>query len=158
MVHRVSILRNPRIILLLAGMLAMPAAAILVLLYLQWLAGLVALAVTVWLDIGLARTLRTQLRSSVATTEGGLTVVSSDGTTIEIPWKRLTAAGLSTQRGNPEMLFLYEKKKGRLLVVPAVYGRLAELERAIRAHAAFHRLQLGPGEKLEDRVFQLLHY
>lgn len=159
MTHRVTIASNPRMLLLLPLLLALPAAGVLLLVYAGRLLGLLGLAAAAYLDFVLIRFLYRNLRTRVVSSDTQLTCRLAGGEELVFPWAAITAAGYCTQPRARPFLFIYDAKMDKIVTIPDEYSGFAELKSLLRrrvAEGAFHELSLEAGEPIQRRLRQLI--
>jgi hypothetical protein len=152
--YRLSFRTNPRMVLLPVVLVGLVAIGVLAWRYAGTVAGIVVLAIALYLDVQIVRFLASHLRSWVKTTAEGLSARLPDASTLDFDWKNLTHAGLCQRAGSRPFVFLYDERRDRLLSIPNEYSNFAELNEEIRRRlpsgTSFEELRLAKGEMIED--------
>ena len=132
MVYRFNIRKNPRVILLgvIPAVLLIGSVALLILV--QPLLGLGALAVSAYVSYHLVKFLRNNVKSEIRTYDDELVCDTSMGEKTQIEWKSITHAGRYFVGDELALLFVYNETDDKLLTIPFQYSQMDELEREIR--------------------------
>jgi hypothetical protein len=156
LIHRITLASNPRMLLLVAVLIVLPAAGVALFFVAGALLGILGVGVAIYLDYTLVRFLRNHLRSYVQTTDDELSCRLPDGETMSFPWSAITHAGACTPAKGRPFLFVYDSAADRLVSIPAEYDGFAELRRSLEEKAPFQELTLAAGETLEERLKTLI--
>jgi hypothetical protein len=148
-------------IILFVVVAAMPAAAVLLLVFAGTLLGIIALAAAAYLDYSMLRFFRNHMKSWVETTDTELKCQMPDGELLVFSWNRVAAAGYCTQERGRPFLFVYREEADKLVTIPKEYGDFEILystirERVTKQEIAFQELALGRGETIQERLKQML--
>ena len=155
--HRLTLAANPRMILLILVLIALPIAAILLLIFVGIFLGIIALAGAGYLDYTILRYFRSHLKSWVETSAAELKCQMPDGELLIFPWNTVTAAGYCKQERGRPFLFVYKEEEDKLVTIPKEYGDFDTLFSEIRERTPFHEMSLRKGETIEDRLKEMLN-
>jgi len=155
--HRITLSSNPRMIILVLFMIALPAAGILLLIFAGVFLGIIALAGAAYLDYTMLRFFRNQLRSWVETTDTELKCQMPDGELLAFSWDKVTAAGYFTQERGRPFLFVYREEEDKLVTIPEEYSEFETLYSQIKKRTPFQELSLGKAETIQDRLKTMLN-
>ncbi len=156
MKHRVTLFSSRRLLLLSAALLVLPIAGILLAVFDKLIVGLVFIAGGVILGYLFVRAVQQQAQPWIETSGTGLAYKMPGGEVVSMLWKRIVVAGVIHRPLRLPSLFLYEGTKGRLLQIPHDFSGFRELERTLRARTRFREVGLRRGEKLEDKIRELV--
>ena len=156
MTYRVSLRSNPRLNLLLVVVGLVSLTAIVVFAAFGVLAGVVALAVAVYIDYQLIKFLKLQLASLVDVSEDGLHCITSAGETLDFPWDSVTHAGVCMSRRHHKTIFLYDEPEDKLVTIPHSFGSIDNLETEISSHIQLAQYTLVADETVRDRIRSLI--
>ena len=154
--HTITLISNPRMIILFLIVIALPAAGILLLIFAGTLVGIIALAAAAYLDYSMLRFFRNHMNSWVETTDTELKCQMPDGELLVFSWDRVTAAGYCTQERGRPFLFVYREKGDKLVTIPKEYGNFQILLSTIKERTPFQELTLNRGETIQERLKQML--
>ena len=155
--HTITILSNPRLIVLFLILIALPAAGVLLLIFAGTLVGIIALAAAAYLDYAMLRLFRNHMQSWVEPTESELKCRMPDGELLVFAWDQVTAAGYCTQERGRAFLFVYRKDGDKLVTIPREYSDFQALYDTIEQRTDFQVLSLGRGETIQGRLKQMLN-
>jgi len=155
--HRITLSSNPRMIILVLFMIALPAAGILLLIFAGIFLGIIALAGAAYLDYTMLRFFRNQLKSWVETTDTELKCRMPDGELLNFSWDKVTAAGYFTQERGRPFLFVYREEEDKLVSIPEEYSEFETLYSQIKERTPFQELSLVRGETIQDRLKDMLN-
>lgn len=135
-------------------LVALPTAAILLIVFVNPLVGILALAVAGYIDYQLGKFLRGQIASYIETTDDGINCLTPDGEPIEFDWGTLSAVGIARPAKGRPFLFIYREEGDRLVSVPREYGDFDTLVETVKERIAgsttFREITLGPGETIQS--------
>ena len=155
--HRMTLSSNPRMIILVLFMIALPAAGILLLIFVGIVLGIIALAGAAYLDYTMLRFFRNHLKSWVETTDTELKCQMPDGELIVFSWDKVTTAGYFTQERGRPFLFVYREEADKLVTIPEEYSEFKTLYSEIEQRTSFQELSLAGGETIQDRLKEMLN-
>jgi hypothetical protein len=159
--HTITLISNPRMIILFLIVIALPAAGVLLFIFAGTLIGIIALAGAVYLDYTMLRFFRNHMKSWVETTDTELTCQMPDGDLLVFPWVQVSASGYCTQERNRPFLFVYREEGDKLVSIPKEYGEFETLystikQRIIKQGKPFHEFALGKAETIQERLKRIL--
>jgi hypothetical protein len=154
--HTITISSNPRMIVLFLIMIALPAAAVLLLIFAGTVLGIIALAAAAYLDYSMLRFFRNHMKSWVETSDTELKCRMPDGDLLVFPWDQVTAAGYCSQERSRPFLFVYRSEGDKLVTIPKEYGDFETLFSTIKQHTPFQELSLEAGETIQERLKAML--
>jgi hypothetical protein len=154
--HTITITSNPRMILLFLIVIALPAAAVLLLIFVGTVLGIIVLAGAAYLDYSMLRFFRNHMKSWVETSDTELKCRLPDGELLVFPWDQITAAGYCSQERDRPFLFVYRKEGDKLVTIPKEYGDFDALFSTIKGHTPFQELSLGRAETIQERLKTML--
>jgi len=155
--HRITLSSNPRMIILVLFMVALPAAGILLLIFIGVFLGTIALAGAAYLDYTMLRFFCNHLKSWVETTDSELKCRMPDGELLNFSWDKVTAAGYFTQERGRPFLFVYREEEDKLVSIPEEYSEFEALYSQIKERTPFHELSLARGETIQERLKEILN-
>ncbi len=155
--HRMTLSSNPRMIILVLFMIALPAAGILLLIFVGVFLGIIALAGAAYLDYTMLRFFRNHLKSWVETTDTELKCRMPDGELLVFSWDKVTAAGYFTQERGRPFLFAYREEEDKLVTIPKEYSDFEILYSQIKERTPFQELSLAREETIQDRLKEMLN-
>jgi hypothetical protein len=158
-IYRVSVRANPRILVIFAALPALPAAGVLLLVFVDRWIGLLGLAVGGYMAWHLGKFLTSHMRSRVETGEKELRCRTTANDEIVLPWSSITHAGQCFPVKGPDYLFVYSSGDDRLLTIPKEYSGYQGLAAEVRQRVApgvFRELTLTAEETLKDRLKLIL--
>jgi hypothetical protein len=150
MIYRISFSSNPRIILIIFILLALPAAGVAAFIFLGILWGIILCAGALFLDYHLLRYTINVLKSQVSTDEEGLRCITPNKEEVFFPWDEISIAGRYREERERPSLFLYSAAADRFLKIPDEYSHFHKLEEEIRSKTDFQEVELKDGMSLED--------
>ena len=155
--HRITLSSNPRMIILVLFMIALPAAGILLLIFVGIFLGIIALAGAAYLDYTMLRFFRNHLKSWVETTDTELKCRMPDGELLNFSWDKVTVAGYFTQERGRPFLFVYREEEDKLVSIPEEYSEFETLYSQIKERTPFQELSLSRGETIQERLKEMLN-
>ena len=155
--HRITLSSNPRMIVLVLFMIALPAVGILLLIFVGVFLGIIALAGAAYLDYTMLRFFRSHLKSWVETTDTELKCQMPDGELFVFAWDKVTAAGYFTQDRAHPFLFVYREEGDKLVTIPEEYSEFEILYSQIKERTPFQELSFAKGETIQDRLKEMLN-
>ncbi len=155
--HRITLSSNPRMIILVLFMIALPAAGILLLIFVGVFLGIIALAGAAYLDYTMLRFFRNHLKSWVETTDAELKCQMPDGELLVFSWDKVTAAGAFTQERARPSLFVYQEDGDKLVTIPEEYSEFETLYSQIKERTPFQELSLARSETIQERLKEMLN-
>jgi hypothetical protein len=153
---------NPRILVVFTVVPVIILAAAGLLFLLGALFGLIALALGVFVSWTILRFTRRQLSSQVETLADQIVFNLLGDERLALPWKRVRAAGIATEpsarrrRERDRRLFVYDEQDDRMFALTDEFENLDDLAAELRQKTNFCEIELSPGEKLKDRLLQLI--
>ncbi len=154
--HKITVASNPRMIILFLIVIALPAAAVLLLIFAGTVLGILALAGAAYLDYTMLRFFRNHMKSWVETTDKELKCQMPDGELLVFSWDQVTAAGYCTQERGRPFLFVYRKEGDKLVTIPEEYSDFEILYSEIEKRTHFQELSLGRAETIQERLKEML--
>lgn len=155
--HRITLSSNPRMIILILFMIALPAVGILLLVFVGIFLGIIALAAAAYLDYTTLRFFRNHLNSWVETTDTELKCRMPDGELLVFSWDAVTAAGAFTQEKGRPFLFVYQEEGDKLVTIPEEYNEFEALYSQVKGRTPFQELSLARGETIQERLKEMLN-
>jgi hypothetical protein len=156
-----TLLSNPRLAVFALALPALLAVGIAVFPLMGPIYGILATAITAFIDWTMLKILRRQMKTTVTVDEEGARFNLYGEDKVGFAWSEIALVGLAIEQGRrgprARQLFFYKEDGDRLMVVPAEFERFADLEAETRRHASgFRDITLAAGETLKDRLRPLL--
>jgi hypothetical protein len=145
-------------LLLFLIILALPAAGILFIYIFNVVLGVIALAISVYLNYHLIKFTIGQLASRIETSDTGIICKSPTNEVIEFTWDNITIAGSFKDTKTRSNIFIYNEEKDNLLKIAQDYGDFEMLLKEIKEKTPFQVIDLSDGETLEERLKQMLKH
>ena len=140
MVYRITFLSNPRLLVLLLLLAALPAFGAVALVIFGLLLGLIILGGALFLDYYLLRFTIQHLKSRIDTGENGIQCLTPAKEELFLPWERITHSGTFCEKRKRVQLFVYCSEEDRLLKIPDEYSRFRSLVEEVREKTPFREL------------------
>jgi hypothetical protein len=155
-----TLLSNPRLAVFGLLMIVLLATGIAMFFLMTPIYGIVGTGIAAFADWTMFKILRRQMRTSVTIGEDGAHFDLYGEERIDLPWPRVTLAGLAVEKGKSgrraSQLFFYKEDGDQLMAVPAEFDRFAVLvAEARRLSPVFRDITLEEGETLKERLRSL---
>jgi hypothetical protein len=155
MVYRITTRSNPRLLLLRAASITVPAAAVAILFLLHPLAGVLAILAGAWLAYAVHKFMAGILKSEVETLTDGIRIVMLHEQPVYIPWDEIDYLGRFRQDDRREALCIYKESGDRLITIPDEFEGFECLAAELAEHGSIAAVELAPGETITDRLRNL---
>ncbi len=153
MEYRISIRSNPRVLLMLAIIVGVPAFAVSLFFYAPPLLAIIATALAGYLSYSLIRFVRGSLGSRVIPHDEGITFNFGHNDIDRFTWDEVDFAGICREEKQRPYLFVYDTENDRLVTVPNEYENFDSMIEEVRSHMGdetFEEVILSPGQTIAE--------
>lgn len=157
MLHRFSIARSPRTLLLPLLVVVLVGGSIAFLVFVEPIVGVIALAIAALVSYYLVKYFVNTIRSSVLTTDDGMVCRTSMGGETSLTWSELSHAGWFVLPNGRRDLFVYAESSDKLLSMPDHYEAIDEIAATVSQHVDLITIDADDGDELADRLRELLY-
>lgn len=137
--------------------LVLIAGSVALIILVQPLLGVIALAVTGYISYHLTKFFLNTVRSEVRVFDDQIVFKTSMGAETRFPWEIITIAGWYTADDGNRILYAYAADDDQLISLPPTYERMDELAAEMAAHVELVELFGESGEDLSEVLKQRLY-
>jgi hypothetical protein len=127
MIHRISLISNPRIIIPFLLLLAITGGGITLIALVNTTIGVIVLIIAALFFNGVIKVVVPALKSSIETTETSLTYYTGYGAKDSFNFDKVSKAGLVNSNGRRTYLFLFSSDSGKYVSVPDEFTKFEML-------------------------------
>ena len=157
MVYRFQLSRSPRAVLLPVIALILVAGSVALIIFVQPIVGVVALAVSGYISYHLIKFFVSTVTSQIRVFDDQIVFKTSMGAETRFDWDAITVAGWYVSEDGERQLFVYADEDDQLISLPQTYERMEELAAEIGERIKLVELHGEFREDLSDALKELLY-
>ena len=156
MTYRITLSSNPRAILLIIFVVALPVGAVLSFFALPIFLGIILTILGGYMAYFLGKYVYNIFISRIETSDEGIRFKMTRKESSSLRWDQISHAGHCEEERSKPSAFVYSEDEDKLLTIPGEYSGFTELVAELRRHVEVSEIELAHGETiagyLRDRV------
>ena len=156
MTYRITISSNPKTLLLIIFVVALPVGTILSFLVMPIFLSIILTILGGYVSYNLAKYVLNILASRIDTSDEGLSFKMSRKESSSLRWEQISHAGYCEEERSRPSAFVYSEDEDRLLTIPSEYSGFRDLVAELRSHVTVENIQLDPSDSIASYLRDLL--
>ena len=155
MIHRISVFSNPGIIITGIILLIATAGAVLAALFLNVLAGIIILGVTIYFGNSMLKYIRPIIGTYIISDDLGISAHFYGGEKKTFLFTEITHSGICVDDKNKETIYIYDSKIDSYISIPPQYSGFEIIKEALSGHCDFETYNLESGQDIKDKLKEI---
>ena len=147
---------NPRMIVLIAMVMASIIGSLLITFLVHTVLGLVTLAISSYIAYHILKFVAKQLTSYIAADKSGITIYRDGEKTHGFAWHDITFTGHAYAHDGDELIYFYIESSDRLFTISPEFENFQLLRGYLSCYISTTDIELSAGESLSERLRQLI--